>query len=135
MLAAISGSAIHEAFIALIDMSMILSFVPLLYMFAALPTLRRREVAGRAGVIPGGGVVRGGGVVPGGPLMCWLVAGSGMAVTLLGAIVAMVPPTNSANRSLFALKVVGGCFILIAVGLVFYFRGRRSARLAGAVMP
>ena len=37
LLAAISGSAIHEAFIALIDMSMILSFVPLLYMFAALP--------------------------------------------------------------------------------------------------
>ena len=48
-----------------------------------------------------------------------------MAVTLLGAIVAMVPPTNSANRSLFALKVVGGCGIMIAVGLVFYFRGRR----------
>ena len=123
LLAAISGSAIHEAFIALIDMSMILSFVPLLYMFAALPTLRRREGAGQPGVTR----------IPGGPFVCWLVAGSGMAVTLLGAVVAMVPPTNSANRSLFALKVVGGCFIMIAVGLVFYFRGRRSARLAGAV--
>jgi glutamate:GABA antiporter len=123
LLAAISGSAIHEAFIALIDMSMILSFVPLLYMFAALPTLRRRSAGSPAGVIR----------IPGGSVVCWLVAGSGMAVTLLGAIVAMVPPTNSANRSLFALKVVGGCGIMIAVGLIFYFRGRQAAGHAARV--
>jgi len=38
----------------------------------------------------------------------------------------MVPPTNSANRWLFALKVVGGCFIMISIGLIFYFRGVRG---------
>jgi hypothetical protein len=37
LFSAISGSAIHEAFLVLIDMSIILSFIPLFYMFAALP--------------------------------------------------------------------------------------------------
>jgi len=115
LLAAISGSAIHEAFLVLIDMSVILSFVPLFYLFAALPVLRRRAVGHRSTVM----------LIPGGPWVCWLVAGSGMAVMLLGVVIAMVPPVNSANRGLFALKVVGGSVFMIAIGLLFYFRGRR----------
>ena len=122
LLAAISGSAIHEAFVALIDMSVILSFVPLFYMFAALPVLRRRAAGDERAVIR----------IPGGEVVCWLVAGSGMAVTLLGAIIAMVPPTSSTNRYLFALKVVGGCSLMIGVGLRFYIAGRgKLTRISG----
>jgi glutamate:GABA antiporter len=117
LLAALSGSAIHEAFIALIDMSMILSFVPLLYMFAALPALRRRADARAADVI----------LIPGGLPACWGVAGAGMATLVLGIVVAMVPPTNTISPWVFGLKVVGGCFVMIAAGLVFYARGRRTA--------
>ena len=117
LLAALSGSAIHEAFIALIDMSMILSFIPLLYMFAALPVLRRRSPARAADVI----------LIPGGLPVCCVVAGAGMATLVLGIAVAMVPPTGSISPWLFGLKVVGGCFIMIGVGLAFYARGRRAA--------
>jgi len=122
LLAALSGSAIHEAFTALIDMSMILSFVPLLYMFAALPVLRRRARAGAADVT----------LIPGGLPVCWVVAGTGMATLALGIVVAMVPPTNSVSPWLFGLKVVGGCIVMIAAGLIFYARGRRAATAVAA---
>jgi glutamate:GABA antiporter len=115
LLAAISGSAVREAYEMMIDMTLILTFVPLLYMFAALPTLRRRAPGKQQDMT----------LIPGGTSVCWLVAGSGFAVTLLAVLVAMVPPADSANRSLFAAKVVGGCAVFIALGLVFYFRGRR----------
>ena len=116
LLAALSGSAIHEAYTVLIDMTVILTFVPLLYMFAAAPVLRFRARAGHSGVT----------LIPGGAFGSWLVAASGFSVTLLAVLFAMVPPAASASRGLFALKVVGGSVVLIAVGLVFYFRGRRS---------
>ena len=115
LVAAILGSAVHEAYLMLIDMTVILSFLPLLYMFAALPILRGRAIGKQANVT----------LIPGGPFACWLVGGTGFLVTLLALVVAMVPPADSTSRTLFALKVIGGCATLIAVGLVFYVRARR----------
>jgi amino acid transporter len=115
LLAAISGSAVHEAYLVLVDMTLILTFVPLLYMFVAAPILRGRAPAGDPGVT----------LVPGGRFASWLVAGSGFAVTLLAVVVAMIPPSDSTNRTLFAIKVIGGSAVLLAIGLAFYFRGRR----------
>lgn len=118
LLAALSGSRIHDAFLVLIDMSIILGFVPLIYMFAALPILRAR-----AGAVPAEGSP-----LPRGLWACWLVAASGMAVTLLGAVVAMIPPEQSDNRALVALKVVGGSTVFIGMGLAFFFRRRLSPK-------
>jgi amino acid transporter len=119
LLAAISGSAVHEAYLMLIDMTLILSFLPLLYMFAALPMLRRRAPDQEVNIT----------LIPGGEPVCWLVGGTGFLVTLLALLVAMVPPADSTSPTLFAVKVIGGCATLLAVGLVFYVRGRR--RLLG----
>jgi amino acid transporter len=115
LLAAISGSAVREAYAVLIDMTVILTLLPLLYMYAALPMLRRRAPGGHPGVM----------MIPGGPFVCWLVAGSGFTVALLAVLFAMVPPVASTNRTLFAVKVIGGSALLIGAGLAFYFRGRR----------
>jgi len=119
LLIAISGSAVHEAYLILIDMTVILTFLPLLYMFAALPMLRRRASDDEANIA----------LIPGGPLVCWLVGGTGFVVTLLALGLAMVPPPDSASPILFAIKVIGGCATLIAVGLVFYVGARRRERL------
>jgi glutamate:GABA antiporter len=114
LLAAISGSAIREAYAVLVDMTVIMTLLPLLYMFAALPVLRRRASGRLEGVM----------TIPGGMAVSWLVAASGFAVTLLAVMFAMVPPATSANRALFAVKVIGGSVVLIGTGLGFYFRGR-----------
>lgn len=68
LLAALSGSTIHEAYIVLIDITIILTFMPLFYIFAALPTLRGRTAGSNAGMT----------FIPGGTVVCWLVSGSGL---------------------------------------------------------
>jgi amino acid transporter len=119
LLAAISGSAVHDAYLILIDMTVILSLLPLLYMFAALPVLRHRA-SGKQGNIT---------LIPGGLFACWLIGGTGFLVTLLALALAMVPPADSSSPTFFAIKVVGGCATLLATGLVFFVRGRRQRKL------
>jgi len=118
LLAAIFGSAVHEAYLMLIDMTLILSFLPLLYMFAALPVLRGGAPGRHLHIT----------LIPGGAFACWLVGGTGFLVTLLALVLAMVPPADSTSPTFFAVKVIGGCATLLAVGLSFYFRAHRSAR-------
>ena len=112
LLAAISGSTIHEAFVVLLDMTIILSLLPLLYMFAALPVLRRRAAGNNDGIT----------LVPGGAMTCWLAGGLGFATTLLAIVTSMVPPAGSTDPALFFVKVIGGSVMLVGAGLGFYLR-------------
>ena len=112
LLAAISGSTIHEAFVVLLDMTIILSLLPLLYMFAALPVLRRRAAGNNDGIT----------LVPGGAMTCWLASGLGFATTLLAIVTSMVPPAGSTDPALFFVKVIGGSVMLVGAGLGFYLR-------------
>jgi len=116
LVAAISGSTMHEAFVILIDLTLILSFLPLLYMFAALPVLRARGSGRDEGVT----------LIPGGIAGCWLVSGLGFVTTLLAIVTSLMPPEQSGDRSLFFLKVGGGSVGLIGTGLIFYARGRST---------
>lgn len=68
-------------------------------------------------------------LIPGGPIVCCMVAGSGFVVTLIAILMGMVPPRDSANRGVFALKVIGGCAFLLGAGLLFYFlRSHRTSQ-------
>ena len=116
LVAALSGSTIHESYRVLIDMTLILTFIPLLYIFAALPVLRWRGVGSDHATI----------VIPGGIPGCWLTCGLGFATTLLAIVTSMLPPENGSSAVLFFLKVVGGCALFIGAGMVFYARGRHA---------
>ena len=112
LIAALSGSTIHETYRVLIDMTLILTFIPLLYIFAALPILRRRGVGSDHATI----------AIPGGTIGCWLTCGLGFATTLLAIVTSMVPPQGS-SAGMFFLKVVVGCVLFIGIGLIFHARG------------
>jgi amino acid transporter len=118
LLAALSSATIHETYSILIDMTVILGLLPLLYIFAALPMLRRRATADTKGIM----------VVPGGAVGCWLVSGLGFSTTLLAIVTSMMPPEHNGHPGLFFLKVVGGSCLIIAIGLMFYVRGRHAQR-------
>ena len=118
LLAALSGSTIHEAFVILLDMTIILGFLPLLYMFAALPVLRRRAAGTNDDMA----------LVPGGAFTCWLASGLGFATTLLAIVTSMVPPADSTDPTLFFIKVIGGSVLLVGTGLGFYVRGSRTPK-------
>jgi glutamate:GABA antiporter len=119
LLAALSGSTIHEAFVVLLDMTVILSLLPLLYIFAALPVMRLRAAGRDEGIT----------LVPGGAFGCWIAAAVGFATTAFAIITSAMPPEGSTDKVLFLVKVVGGSTFLILVGLGSFARGRR--RVAG----
>jgi amino acid transporter len=121
MLAAVADSTIEQAYIMLLDMTIILYFIPFLYMFAALPVLRKRAGGNHDGVT----------LVPGGNVGLWLCSGLGFAATLLSIILSMIPPDETPDPMMFMLKVVGGCLLFIVVGLVFYHKNRKPTESPG----
>ena len=120
LLAAISGSTVHEAYLLLIDMTAALSCAVWVYMFAALPVLRRRGVGEREEVA----------LIPGGPRVGWLVAWVGVLATTFATVVSLIPPEGSAHPLLFLIKGAGGCILVFALGLLICHRGR--ARMLAA---
>lgn len=101
----------------LIDAAIILYFIPFLYMFAAVIKLAHR--ADRA---ENGQAI----LVPGGSIGVWVCGGLGFIVVLIGILVSLVPPGDSANKIGFELKLIAGTLVSIAIGLLLYWRGART---------
>ena len=118
MMAAVTESTIEEAYIMLLDMTIILYFIPFLYMFAALPALRKKAAGNNAGV----------NLVPGGNAGVWLCSGLGFSATLTSVVLALLPPAGSSDPQMFVLKVGGGCLLFVAAGLIFYYRNRGQTK-------
>jgi glutamate:GABA antiporter len=98
----------------LVDAAIILYFIPFLYMFAAAIKLAKRPDRfenKHAVLIPGG--------MPG----IWLVSSIGFLIVLVGIIVSLVPPGDSADKFGFEMKLVGGTVVALALGLILYYRG------------
>jgi glutamate:GABA antiporter len=105
------------AYQVLVDITIIIYFIPFLYMFAAVIKLARRKDRrenDRAVLIPGGR--------PG----VWSVAGLGFLVVLACMAVSMVPPGDSSNKILFEVKLLVGSLGAILLGLILYWRGVRQ---------
>lgn len=101
----------------LVDAAIILYFIPFLYMFAAAIKLMklpdRRENPHAV-------------LIPGGKAGVWLFSSLGFVIVLIGIIVSLVPPGDSANKLGFEMKLVGGTVVALAIGLFLYFRGART---------
>jgi glutamate:GABA antiporter len=94
-----------------------LYFIPFIYMFAAAIQLYSRpdRDANRDAVL-----------IPGGKAGVWIVCGTGLAIVLIGILVSLVPPGDSADKLGFELKLVGGTVAAIVLGLTLYWRGARQ---------
>jgi amino acid transporter len=121
LVAALSGSAIHEAYLLLIDMTVALVSVVWVYIFISLPVLRRRAAGRDQGVT----------LIPGGPVVCWLVAGLGTAAALFAGVVCLIPPPDSPHPNLFILKGVGGCVVILVAGVALYVQGSKHRARSG----
>jgi amino acid transporter len=101
----------------LVDATIILYFIPFIYMFAAAIKLfpRPDRRANKDAVL-----------IPGGKAGVWIVCGTGLAAVLIGILVSLVPPGDSSDKLGFELKLVGGTVAAIALGLTLYWRGARQ---------
>ncbi len=69
-------------------------------------------------------------LVPGGMPGVWVAGLLGFIVVLLGIVVSIVPPGDTANKLVFELKVIGVTAASIMLGLFLYWRGARSKQTA-----
>lgn len=105
------------AYQSLVDVAIILYFIPFLYMFAAVIKMAsRKDRSENPHAV----------LVPGGILGVWICGGLGFFVVLVGIFVSLVPPGDSANKLAFELKVAIATAISILIGLLLFWRGARA---------
>jgi amino acid transporter len=117
------SETVHGAYQALVDITIIIYFIPFLYMFAAVIKL-----ANRPDRLTNPNAV----LIPGGKIGVWLAAGVGLVVVFAAMLISAVPPGDSANKFLFEVKLLVGTIGAILLGLVLYWRGARAKRMEHA---
>ena len=109
------GSSIQSAYQVLVSMSIIISFVPYLFIFAALIRLQR-EPAGPE-------IVR----IPGGKPVAYALGIIGFVATCATIVGSMVPDPSEPNKALVIGKIVLLTFAVIGGGVLLYALGKRRA--------
>jgi glutamate:GABA antiporter len=114
------NETMRGAYQVLVDITIIIYFIPFLYMFAAVIKLAARgdRTANSNAVL-----------IPGGKLGVWLCAGIGFVVVLAAIVISAVPPGDSTNKFLFEVKLLVGAIGATLIGLVLYWRGARAKKL------
>jgi amino acid transporter len=114
-----AGTSTKGAYEVLLSMTLIPTFIPFLFLFAAAIKLQRAEPG------PGRMQSRGGrwATVP--------LAALGLLTTAGSMVLAVIPPSDEPDRVLYVAKVVGLAALLIGAGVVTYLAGKRRLNHAG----
>ena len=110
-----AGTSVQGAYNVLVSMTIIATFLPFLFVFAAMIRLQSR---------PAGPHVR---YVPGGKPVAIVLACFGLASTSLTLILSAFPAADEPNKPLAIVKVVGGTLILIGAGVAVFIGARLKA--------
>jgi amino acid transporter len=112
-------TSIQESYDILVNLTILIYFVPYLYLFAAWIYLRRLESS-----TPGGDVM----TMARGMTSVWLIAGCGFVATFIAIGLVFVPPPGTESVLTYQASLIGQALLLFAVGGAFYFVARRRAR-------
>ena len=109
------GATVQEAYLILLDTTLLVYFVPYVYLFAAHVMIRNQDEAPR----PDYRFLRS-------QTLAKLAGGCGLVTTLAAMALAIVPPKDMENVLLFEIKVIGGFLAFLAVGGFVYKLGTRG---------
>jgi len=113
------GGTVKEAYLKLVNATLIVYFIPYMFMFASAIKLRV-EIAREPHAIP----------VPGGRAGSLFWNGLGFLTTVVAIVLALVPPADTANKTEFFVEVFIGSFGFLLVGLILYVLAERRRRRA-----
>ena len=108
-----AGSSIRGAYQILVSTYIIATFLPYLFMFAALIRLQAEPAEP--------GVVR----IPGGKPVATAIGVLGFAATVLVVIGSVIPDASEPHKALAVAKVVLGSGLLVVAGATLYWFGKR----------
>ncbi len=107
-------TTIQEAYDIMVNLTILIYFVPYMYLFLAVVRLRRT-----AGEVEPPDVLR----IPGGRIGLYLVAGSGCAATAISLALLFVPPSGTENILNYEANLIGQAAIVLAAGVAIYWYG------------
>lgn len=105
------GASTQEAYLVLVDATIIVYFIPYIYIFLAAVRIFRREAATTS---------RG---------ATWFRVGAsavGGVTTIAAIVLTLFPPEAGGNPILFLAKTLGGSLLFVAVGLVIFWNAKRK---------
>lgn len=112
------ATTIQEAYDILVNLTILIYFVPYLYLFPALVRLRRVS-----GADSGESVMR----VPGGKVGLWFVATAGLVATATSVGLVFIPPPDTANVLNYEANLIGQAAIVVGVGIALHWWSTRRA--------
>ena len=112
-------TTIQEAYDIMVNLTILIYFLPYLYLFAAFLRLRSmdRDLPVDENTV----------TLPGGITGAWLIAGCGLLSTGVAMALVFVPPAGTENVLNYEANLIGQAAILIGIGMVLYFTSRRRA--------
>jgi glutamate:GABA antiporter len=110
-------TTVQESYDILVNLTILMYFIPYLYLFCAWVQLRRRDSGADPDSIT---------IAKSLPAV-WLVATCGFLATFVAIALVFVPPPDTENVFNFEANVIGQSLLLIAVGLAFYLWARQPA--------
>jgi glutamate:GABA antiporter len=116
------GVSVGEAYLTMLDLSVVLQLAPSAYMFLAL--LKHTHTHGAT--------------LNAGKLYLTMNAVAGLCATFIGLAVAFIPSRQVGSIWIFEAKLIAGCLIVFGAALFFYRRALRnasSASLEGELVP
>jgi len=119
LLIANANEKISGAYEILINATLIVYFIPFLYMFAAVIKLaytKDREHDKEAALIPGG--------KPG----VWIAGTLGFVITFISIALGFIPSKDVSDKMGYVIKIVAGTIIAVSLGFVLYWRGARAKK-------
>ncbi|MBI4477522.1 MAG: amino acid permease [Acidobacteria bacterium] len=111
-----SRTTVQEAYDILVNLTILIYFVPYLYLFVALIRLQRLEPEpARSDAMS----------IPGGRTGLWSVAGVGFTATAISLALVFIPPAGTTNVPNYEANLVGQALIVLLVGLGLFWNARR----------
>jgi amino acid transporter len=117
IVAATQGDTVKGAYLKLVNATLIVYFMPYMYMFASAIRLRE-EIARQPGAIP----------VPGGRAGSVFWNSLGFLTTLVAIVLALIPPADTPDKMGFFVQVFVGSFGFLGAGLILYAMAERRRR-------
>jgi amino acid transporter len=111
-----AGTTVRGAYQVLVSLTVIVTFVPFVLLFAAAVKLAGAPASGETLRLPGGAPV-----VVGFALL-------GLAATLGAILLSLVPPESEPDKALAVAKVLGTTLLVMGGGVLVYALGRARAR-------
>ena len=112
-------TSIQEAYDIMVNLTILIYFVPYLYLFVALVRLRHDPAAA-----DGPDTRR----LPGGQAGLWLIAGAGFLATAISLALLFVPPAGTENVINYEVNLIGQAAIVLGAGWALYLVQRARQR-------